>query len=87
MNNDFNLYGSENKPGVTIGAVMDSAESMTDRDGSKAAFTVYVEGPIVSYLPDTGGAGVGRVLLLVALSTVLMGGVVAASSWLGKQNN
>ena len=87
VNNDFNLYGSENKPGVTIGAVMDSAENMTDRDGSKAAFTVYVEGPIVSYLPDTGGAGAGRVLLLTALSTVLMGGVVAASSWLGKRNN
>ena len=76
VNAQFNMYLSENKAGVSIGAVTNSAEAFEDRDGSKAAFTVYVDGPVVAHLPLTGGLGSGRVALAVTLGTLLLAGVV-----------
>lgn len=53
-------FGSNNKAGVTLGAPTATAEDMRDRDGTKAAFTVYVKGQTVSAIPLTGEAGTAR---------------------------
>jgi hypothetical protein len=80
------LYDTLNKTGASIGAVIDTAESTTDVDGTSAAFTVYITGSTVSHLPLTGGLGTPQVLLLITLGTLLLAGLVAGASYLTRKS-